>query len=48
MVMVQRILFLTPYITGARGNAITAQRIADGYRARGYEVRLLAYAEGMS
>ncbi|MDQ0339871.1 hypothetical protein J2S00_002664 [Caldalkalibacillus uzonensis] len=45
--MAKRILFLTPYISGARGNAVTARRIAAGYRARGFQVTVLAYTEGL-
>lgn len=41
-----RILFITPYSQGSRGNVTTTLRISEGYRDLGFQVTVFAYAEG--
>lgn len=42
----KKILFLTPYFNGSRGNVTTTLRIKEGYEKQGYSVLIFAYAEG--
>lgn len=40
------ILFISPYELGARGNVTTTRRIVEGYRERGYSVKVFSYEQG--
>lgn len=42
----KKILFLTPYYKGARGNVTTTKRICSAYEREGSEVTVFPYAEG--
>jgi hypothetical protein len=43
---IKRILFITPYFQGSRGNVTTTLRITEGYREQGFQISIFAYAEG--
>lgn len=43
---INRILFITPYSQGSRGNVTTTLRISKGYMEEGFQVSIFAYAEG--
>jgi hypothetical protein len=46
VVDINRILFITPYSQGFRGNVTTTLRITGGYTEQGIQVSVFAYAEG--
>lgn len=43
---INRILFITPFSQGSRGNVTTTLRINEGYTDMGFQVSIFSYSEG--